>query len=102
MGLAGLARPEKVIGWSDCRITGETGAADDEVISAIDSARLPFLPDSIPPGSGDDGSGGEDQDDADGGKDKPKKRGGSRVPSNAPASRPTGSSSARSRSRTAR
>jgi hypothetical protein len=80
MGLTGPARPAKVIGWSDCRITDETAAAYGDVISAIDSARLPFLPDGVP--SGDDGgSGGEDQgDDGDGdGEDKPKKRGGRRV-----------------------
>ena len=43
MGLRGPDRPEKVIGWSDCRITDETAAAYADVISAIDSARLPFL-----------------------------------------------------------
>jgi len=39
----GPERPEKVIGWSDCRITDETADAYDEVIGAIDNARLPFL-----------------------------------------------------------
>jgi len=43
-GLSGPARPEKVTGWSDCRTTGETTAAYHDVIAAIDSARLPFLP----------------------------------------------------------
>jgi hypothetical protein len=76
MGLAGPARPEKVIGWSGCRITDETTAAYDDVIAAIDSARLPFLPDGRPDGGGD--GGGEDQGDG-GGEDKPKKRGGRRV-----------------------
>jgi hypothetical protein len=45
MGLTGPGRPEKTVGWSDCRITDETAAAHADVISAIDSARLPFLPD---------------------------------------------------------
>jgi hypothetical protein len=48
----GPERAEKVIGWSDCRITDETAAAYDDVMSATASARLPFLPDSIPPGGG--------------------------------------------------
>jgi hypothetical protein len=79
IGLAGPARPEKVIGWSDCRITDETAAAYGDVISAIDSARLPFLPDGVPDSNDGDG-GGEDQGDGDGGgEDKPKKRGGRRV-----------------------
>jgi hypothetical protein len=43
MGLRGPDRPEKVIGWSDCRITDETAAAYADVINTIDSARLPFL-----------------------------------------------------------
>jgi hypothetical protein len=78
MGLAGPARPEKVIGWSDCRITDQTTAAYDDVISAIDSARLPFLPDGIP--SGDDGDGGgEDQGGGGDGETKPKRRGGRRL-----------------------
>ena len=63
MGRAGPGRPEKVLGWPDRRITGETAAAYDVVIGAIDSARLPFLPGSIPPSGGDGGGGGEDQDD---------------------------------------
>ena len=79
LGLRGPDRPEKVVGWSDCRITDETAAAYDDVISAINSARLPFLPDGIPGGHDGDG-GGEDQGDGDGGgEDKPKKRGGRRV-----------------------
>jgi hypothetical protein len=45
MGLTGPGRPEKTVGWSDCRITVETAAAQADVTSAIDSARLPFLPD---------------------------------------------------------
>ena len=45
MGLRGPDPPEKVIGWSDCQITDETAAAYADVISAIDTARLPFLPD---------------------------------------------------------
>jgi hypothetical protein len=66
-----------VLGWPDRRITGETAAAYDVVVGAIDSARLPFLPDSIPPSGGDGGRGGEDQDDDTGdGQDTPKKRGG--------------------------
>jgi hypothetical protein len=66
-----------VLGWPGRRITGETAAAHDDVISAADSARLPFLPDSIPPSGGDGGRGGEDQDDDTGdGQDTPKKRGG--------------------------
>jgi hypothetical protein len=77
MGLAAPERPDKVAGWSDCQITDQTAAAYGDVISAIDSARLPFLPDGIPAGSGDDGSGGEGQDEGNS-KDKPKKRGGRR------------------------
>jgi hypothetical protein len=45
MGLTGPGRPEKTAGRSGCRITGETTAAHADFISAIDSARLPFLPD---------------------------------------------------------
>ena len=45
MGLRGPDRPEKVIGWSDCRITDETAAAYGDVISAIDSC-----PASLPAG----------------------------------------------------
>jgi hypothetical protein len=77
MGLAGPARPEKVTGWSSCQITGETAAAYGDVISAIDTARLPYLPDSsIPPGGDGGDGGGEDQGDDH--EDKPKKRGGRR------------------------
>ena len=66
-----------MLGWPGRRITGETAAAYDDVIGTIDSARLPFLPDSIPASSGDGGRGGEDQDDDTGDdQDKPKKRGG--------------------------
>jgi len=58
IGRAGPGRPENVLGWPGRRITRETAAAYDGVIGAIDSARLPFLPGSIPPG-GRDGGGGE-------------------------------------------
>jgi hypothetical protein len=79
MGLRGPDRPEKVIGWSDCRITDETAAAYADVISAIDSARLPFLLDESLGTGGEDGQdGGEGGEDGQG-KDKPKKRGGQRV-----------------------
>jgi hypothetical protein len=79
MGLRGPDRPEKVIGWSDCRITDETAAAYTGVIDAIDSARLRFLPDGSPGTGGEDGQGGGG-DGGDGqGEDKPKKRGGRRV-----------------------
>jgi len=61
IGRAGPGRPEKVLGRPDWRINGETAAAY-VVVGAIDSARLPFLPDSIPPSGGDSGRGGEDQD----------------------------------------
>jgi len=77
MGLRGPGRPEKVIGWSDCRITDETAAAYADVINAIDSARLPFLLDeSLGTGGGEGGGedGGDGQDEG-----KPKKRGGRRV-----------------------
>ena len=80
MGLRGPDHPEKVIGWSDCHITDETAAAYADVISAIDSARLPFLLDG-PLGTGggeggeDGGEGGEDGQ----GEEKPQKRGGRRV-----------------------
>ena len=37
---AGPERPEKVAGWSDCRLTDETTAAYADVISATGSARL--------------------------------------------------------------
>ena len=79
MGLAGPGRPEKVVGWSDCRITDETAAAYAEVISAIDNARLPFLPDRIPAGGEGEDSGGEDQGEGEDGETKPKKRGGRRL-----------------------
>ena len=64
-----IERPEKVIGWSDCRSTDETVAHD--VLGAIDNARLPFPPDGrfITGGGGEDGQG----------EDKPKKGGGCRV-----------------------
>src|SRR5271169_6305899 len=56
---------------------GEAAAAYGVVVGAIDSVRLPFLPDTIPPSGGDGGRGGEDQDDdTGGGQDTPKKRGG--------------------------
>lgn len=44
MGRVGPGRPEKVLGSPGWRITGETAAAYDDVIGAIDRARLPFLP----------------------------------------------------------
>lgn len=80
LGLRGPAAAEKVIGFSDCRITDETTAAYSDVIATIDSARLPFLLDDIRTGGGegggqDGGEGGEDGP----GPDKPKKRGGRRV-----------------------
>jgi hypothetical protein len=73
LGLRGPGRPEKVIGWSGCTITLDTLTAYQDVITAIDSARLPFLPG---PGqaAGEDGSGGEGE-----GQDKPARRGGRRV-----------------------
>jgi hypothetical protein len=78
MGLAGPERPDKVAGWSDCQITDETVAAYGDVIGAIDTARLPFLPDgALGTGGGDGPGGGEDGEDGQG-KDKPKKRGGRR------------------------
>ena len=40
IGPAGPERPEKVVRWSDCRLTDETTAAHADVISAIDNARL--------------------------------------------------------------
>jgi hypothetical protein len=45
MSLTGPGRPEKTAGRSGCRITNETTAAHADVISAIDSSLLPFLPD---------------------------------------------------------
>jgi hypothetical protein len=45
MDLTGPSRPEKTAGRSGCLITNETTVAHADVISAIDSARLPFLPD---------------------------------------------------------
>jgi hypothetical protein len=45
MDLTGPGRPEKTAGRSGCRITNEPPAAHAEVISAIDSSPLPFLPD---------------------------------------------------------
>ena len=76
LGLRGPDRPEKVIGWSDCQITDETAADYTDVISAIDTARLPFLPGGrLVTGGGNGQGGGEDGED---GQDegKPKKRGG--------------------------
>jgi hypothetical protein len=79
-GLRGPGRPEKVTGWSDCRITDETAAAYGEVVCAIDSARLPFLPDGPLAGGGEDGQGGGEDGGEDGqDQDKPKKRGGRRL-----------------------
>jgi hypothetical protein len=79
MGLRGPDRPEKVLGWSNCQITDETAAAYGDVISAIDTARLPFLPGGhlITGGGGDGQGGGEDGEDGQD-EDKPKKRGGRR------------------------
>jgi hypothetical protein len=69
LGLRGPDRPEKVIGWSGCQITDETAADYADVISAIDTARLPFLPGGPGvTGGGEDGQG-----------EKPKKRGGRRM-----------------------
>jgi hypothetical protein len=77
IGRAGPGRPEKVLGWPDRQITGKTAAAYDDVIGAIDRARLPFLPGSIRPSGSDGGRGGEDQDVGTGdGQDTPNKRGG--------------------------
>ena len=79
MGLRGPDRPEKVIGWSDCRITDETAAAYAGVISAIDDARLPFLPDG-PLGTGGARTARTGEREArTAGEGKPKKRGGRRV-----------------------
>ena len=79
LGLRGPDRPEKVIGWSDCQITDETAADYTDVISAIDTARLPFLPGGpVVTGGGEDGQGrGEGGEDGQG--EKPKKRGGRRM-----------------------
>jgi hypothetical protein len=78
MGLRGPARPEKVLGWSDRQITDETAAGYGDVISAIDTARLPFLPGGpVVTGGGEDGQGGGEGGE-DGQGDKPKKRGGRR------------------------
>ena len=89
MGLRGPDRPEKVIGWSDCRITDETAAAYGDVISAIDTARLPFLPDGAlgtggggRPGRGRGRRGRPGQGQAEEARRPP------RAPSSAPASRP--------------
>ena len=79
MGLRGPDRPEKVIGWSDCRITDETAAAYADVISAIDSARLPFLLDESLGTGGRGGQGGGEEGEDGQGKDKRKKRGGQRL-----------------------
>jgi hypothetical protein len=75
MGLAGPERPDKVLGWSDCRITDGTVSAYGDVIGAIGTARLPFLPDGAHGTGGGDGPGGGEE-----GEDKPKKRGGRREP----------------------
>ena len=98
MGLAGPARPEKVIGWSNCQVTGETAAAYGDVISAIDTARLPYLPDSIPPG---DETAGE-RARATTTRTSRRSAAAAGKPSNAPASRPASFSSAPSSSRTDR
>lgn len=79
-GLQGPGQPDKVTGWSSCTITSQAAAEYAAAISAIDAARLPYLPDGLTgiTGTGEDGQGeggtGEDQ-----GDDKPKKRGGQRV-----------------------
>lgn len=81
LGLSGPDRPEKVIGWSDCKITGETAAAYGDVIRAIDGARLPFLPDGPGVAGGGDGQDGGGEQGGGGGQDGkgPKKRGGRRA-----------------------
>jgi hypothetical protein len=80
MGLRGPDRPEKVIGWSDCRITDETVAVYAGVTGAIDTARLPFLPDGPQgTGGGEGGQGGGEGGNDGQGEDKPQKRGGRRV-----------------------
>jgi hypothetical protein len=80
LGLRGPDRPEKVLGWSSCQVTDETAAAYADVIGAIDTARLPFLPGGplVTAGGGDGPGGGEDGKDGQG-EDKPTKRGGRRV-----------------------
>jgi hypothetical protein len=97
--LRGPDRPEKVIGWSDCRITDETAAAYADVISAIDSARLPFLLDEALGTGGEDGQGGGGDGEDDG---KPKKRGGRRVAVECGCQPPRKLHMTPSRSRTAR
>jgi hypothetical protein len=81
LGLRGPDRPENVVGWSDCRLTDETAAAYAAAIDAIDTARLPYLPDGplVTGGTGEDGQGGGDDGGEGQGEDKPKKRGGRRV-----------------------
>ena len=78
LGLRGPDSPDKVTGWSSCRLTGETIGSYAEMTAAIDRARLPFLVDlTIPAGPG--GGGGEGEDLGEDGPDKPAKRGGRRV-----------------------
>ena len=86
-------------GWSSCQITGQTSAAYGDVISAIDTARLPYLPDSIPPGG--DSDGGE-RAKATTTRTSRRSAAAAGKPSNAPASRPASFSSAPSSSRTDR
>ena len=78
LGLRGPDRPDKVIGWSVCRITDETAAAYAAAIGAIDTAGLPYLPGApritAGGGTGEDGQGGDDEGQGDDGKTK--KRGG--------------------------
>jgi hypothetical protein len=82
VGLREPDRPATVTGWSACTLTPETAFAYRDLVSAIDAAGLPYLPDL--PGEEPAGadSGGEDQDEPgrqDAGAGKPARRGGRRL-----------------------
>ncbi len=81
LGLRAPDVPDKITGWSDCTLTGQTAYdAYADVVTAIDSARLPFLIDlATPAGPGEHGGQDGDQGDDDG-QGKPAKRGGRRTP----------------------
>jgi hypothetical protein len=79
LGLRGPGRPGKVTGWSNCQITDDTAAAYSGAIAAIDTAQLPFLPDTIPPGNGSGGDGGGEDHGGGDGEGTPAKRGGRRA-----------------------
>ena len=82
LGLRGPDVPDKVTGWSNCSLHGQSAYdAWADAAAGIDAARLPFLIDLARPGrpGGGDGAGDGGEDQGDDGPGKPAKRGGRRV-----------------------